>query len=141
MNRARFLLVVVVLLTAGCGESQRPNTARLAQQQLANELKASAAVELKILLKGEVFEGRLSSKSVTELSMLIEEAIPNYSAVKYSQLGELTYERADGRKESLMLLQISASEAGLCLADGTNLRKLSLSKLMALIAPVLDAAK
>lgn len=141
MNHARFSFVVVALFAAGCGESQLQNAARLAQQQLANELKASSAVELKILVEGEVIEGRLSQKSAAELSTLIEEAMPNYSSVKYAQLGELSYERADCRTESLMLLHISASEAGLCLADGTNLRKLSLSELKALIAPVLDAAK
>lgn len=83
--------------------------------------------------EGDVMEGRLSEASAKELSTLIEEAIPNHSSVKYSALGEIRYQRADGRQESLLLLLISDSEAGLCLADGTNLRQLSLNRLKGLI--------
>jgi hypothetical protein len=134
------LIVTMALLASGCGRSEqlvREETAKLVQ-----ELNASPAVEMKLQMRpagqeiaGQVIAGRLSQQSVHELGTLIKEAQPNLSADKYAALGEIRYESADGRPGHVMVLYISASEAGLCFAGAINLRKLDLSRLQALIGP------
>jgi hypothetical protein len=130
MERTLFL-IILPLLISGCGPQDKLH--REEAEQLVQQLKASPTVEMQLHFNGQKFEGQLSPQGVNELSMMIAEATPDQSPLKYAELGEITYQAANGGQGKLLFLYISELEAGLRLDGGTYFRKLDPSKLKKLL--------